>query len=70
MQSILNVTYPATFSFSFTKAEIQNGKAFMNTYGIKKPITVNSYVELEAVIKKIAEQCKVNPTNVSYKIAE
>ena len=70
MKSILNLTYPATFKFSFTKAEIKDGKAFMNTYGIKKPITVNSYVELEAVIKKIAEQCKVNPTNVSYEIAE
>lgn len=27
MKSILNLTYPATFKFSFTKAEIKDGKA-------------------------------------------
>lgn len=68
MQSILNVTYPATFSFSFTKAEIQNGKAFMNTYEIKKPFTLNSYAELESLIQSIATKCGVNPSNVDFEI--
>ncbi|WP_323839661.1 hypothetical protein [Photorhabdus africana] len=40
MKSILNLTYPATFKFSFTKVEIKDGKAFMNTYGIKQTFEV------------------------------
>ena len=70
MQSILNVTYPATFSFSFTKAEIQNGKAFMNTYGIKKAFEVKSHAELEILIQSIATKCGVNPSNVDFEIID
>ncbi|UMB67152.1 hypothetical protein MJ253_25575 (plasmid) [Citrobacter freundii] len=40
MKSILNLTYPATFKFYFTKAEIKDGKAFMNTYGISQTFTI------------------------------
>ncbi|HEB0918907.1 TPA: hypothetical protein RY299_004612 [Enterobacter cloacae] len=68
MKSILNLTYPATFKFSFTKAEIKNGKAFMNTYGIQQTFTVKSHAELENLIQTIATKCSVNPSNVDFEI--
>ena len=68
MKSILNLTYPATFKFSFTKAEIKDGKAFMNTYGIRQTFTLNSYAELESLIQTIATKCGVNPSNVDFEI--
>ncbi|HBW8875622.1 hypothetical protein ACUTFT_22355 [Citrobacter freundii] len=68
MKTILNLTYPATFKFSFTKAEIQDGKAFMNTYGIKQVFEVKSYAELESLIQTIATKCSVNPSNVDFEI--
>ncbi|PQQ34278.1 hypothetical protein C6H68_25165 [Photorhabdus luminescens] len=68
MKSILNLTYPATFKFSFTKAEIKDGKAFMNTYGIKQTFEVKSHAELEGLIQTIAEKCVVNPSNVDFEI--
>ncbi|EKC9670478.1 hypothetical protein ACQX9V_001413 [Escherichia coli] len=70
MKSILNLTYPATFKFSFTKAEIKNGKAFMNTYGIQQTFTVKSHAELENLIQSIAEKCVVNPSNIDFEIIE
>ncbi|EAB3660514.1 hypothetical protein EGA70_14630 [Salmonella enterica] len=68
MKSILNLAYPATFKFSFTKAEIKDGKAFMNTYGIKQTFEVKSHVELEKMIQAIATKCGVNPSNVDFEI--
>lgn len=70
MKSILNLTYPATFKFSFTKAEIKDGKAFMNTYSIKQTFEVKSYTELESLIKRIAKKCAVNPSSVNYEIID
>lgn len=68
MNSILNLNYPATFKFSFTKAEIKDGKAFMNTYGIKQTFEVKSHAELENLIQTIATKCGVNPSNVDFEI--
>lgn len=68
MKSILNLTYPAIFKFSFTKAEIKDGKAFMNSYGIKQTFEVKSYAELERLIQTIAEKCVVNPSNIDFEI--
>ncbi|CAO94880.1 hypothetical protein [Erwinia tasmaniensis] len=70
MKSILNLTYPATFKFSFTKAEIKDGKAFMNAYGIKQTFEVKNHAELERFIQTIAEKCVVNPSNVDYEIID
>ncbi|EAW8461798.1 hypothetical protein KS41_24380 [Salmonella enterica] len=70
MKSILNLTYPATFKFAFTKAEIKDGKAFMNTYGIRQTFTVKSHAELENLILNIAEKCGVNPSNVDFEIID
>lgn len=70
MKSILNLTYPATFKLSFTKAEIKDGKAFMNTYGIKQTFEVKSHTELEILIQSIATKCGVNPSNVDFEIIE
>ncbi|EIC0238187.1 hypothetical protein K9365_004400, partial [Salmonella enterica subsp. enterica serovar Infantis] len=66
--SILNLTYPATFKFSFTKAEIKGGKAFMSTYAIKQTFEVKSHAELENIIQAIAKKCVVNPSNVDFEI--
>ncbi|EPN9163539.1 hypothetical protein ACT4EA_004813 [Escherichia coli] len=70
MKSILNLTYPATFKFAFTKAEIKDGKAFMNTYGIRQTFTVKSHADLESLILNIAEKCGVNPSNVDFEIID
>ncbi|EBE2365191.1 hypothetical protein ML258_29705 (plasmid) [Klebsiella pneumoniae] len=70
MKSILNLTYPATFKFAFTKAEIKDGKAFMNTYGIKQAFEVKSHAELEILIQSIATKCGVNPSNVNFEIID
>jgi hypothetical protein len=70
MKSILNLTYPATFKFAFTKAEIKDGKAFMNTYGIRQTFTVKSHTELESLILTIATKCGVNPSNVDFEIID
>ncbi|SQA60515.1 Uncharacterised protein [Raoultella planticola] len=70
MKSILNLTYPATFKFSFTKAEIKDGKAFMNTYRISQTFEVKSHAELESLIQTIATKCVVNPSNVYFEIIE
>lgn len=68
MKSILNLTYPATFKFSFTKAEIKDGKAFMASYGIRQTFSLKSYAELESLIQTIATKCGVNPSNVDFEI--
>ena len=68
MKSILTITHPAPFKFSFTKAEIKGGKAFMSTYGIKQTFEVKSHAELENIIQAIAKKCVVNPSNVDFEI--
>ncbi|UCQ29626.1 hypothetical protein DCF83_18070 (plasmid) [Edwardsiella tarda] len=68
MKSILNLTYPATFKFSFMKAEIKDGKAFMNTYDIRQAFDVKSHADLENLIQTIAKKCVVNPSNINFKI--
>ena len=70
MKSILNLTYPATVKFSFTKAEIKDGKALMNTYGIRQTFTVKSHADLENLIQVIAKKCVVNPSNVDFEIID
>lgn len=70
MKSILNLTYPATFKFSFTKAEIKDGKAFMNTYAISQTFTIKSHAELEKLIQTIAAKCVVNPSNIDFEIID
>lgn len=70
MKSILFVQYPATFKFSFTKAEIKDGKAFLNTYGIRQTFELNSHAELESLIQTIATKCGVNPSNVDFEIID
>ncbi|HAT1583157.1 TPA: hypothetical protein I8Y16_004034 [Raoultella ornithinolytica] len=70
MKSILNLTYPATFKFSFTKAEIKDGKASINTYGIRQSFTVESHASLESLIQTIATKCGVNPSNVDFEIID
>ena len=70
MKTILNLTYPATFKFSFTKAEIQDGKAFMNSYVISKPFEVKRHADLENLIHIIAKKCGVNPSNVDFEIID
>ncbi|RAP69573.1 hypothetical protein [Candidatus Erwinia dacicola] len=60
MKSILNLAYPDTFKFSFTKAEIKGGKMFMSTYGIRQSFTVESHASLESLIQTITTKCGVN----------
>ncbi|HHR6088577.1 TPA: hypothetical protein ACS7ZV_003563 [Providencia alcalifaciens] len=65
MKTALN--YPITLAFSFKKAVIENGKSYMNTYKIQKPITVKSEEELNEVLKQIEKKCGVNVINIEYK---